>query len=313
MLNRDETTTKLFEEVEALRRKKNAVIMAHYYQIPEIQDLADFVGDSLALAQEAAKTDADIILLAGVVFMGETAKILNPKKKVLVPDFEAGCSLSDECPEDKFKAFLAKYPGHKVVTYVNSSVEVKALSDILCTSTNARKIIDSFPKDQGLIFAPDRHLGAYLNKVTGRDMVLWQGSCIVHETFDEQRIVKLQAFHPEALLIAHPECPESILKYAEHIGSTSSLLNFVQTNEASEFIVATEAGIIHQMEKACPEKTFYPAPPTSGCSCNECPFMKKNTLEKIRDCLKNENPEILIDDKLMKRALSPLERMLELS
>lgn len=303
----------LIESIDELRRQKNAVIMAHYYQVPEIQDIADFVGDSLALAQEAAKTQADIIVLAGVVFMGETAKIINPSKKVLVPDMQAGCSLADNCPENEFERFVERYSDHQVVTYVNSSVGVKALSDVLCTSTNAQKIIESFPVDQKLLFAPDQHLGRYLIRKTGRDMVLWQGSCIVHETFDEKRIVQLQARHPEAVLIAHPECPESILQHAEHVGSTSSLLAFARASEAKEFIVATEAGIIHQMEKACPEKVFIPAPPTDGCSCNECPFMKLNNLENLKRCLEQESPEITIGEELRQRALVPLERMLEIS
>lgn len=303
----------LEEAIDELRKDKNAVIMAHYYQTADIQELADFVGDSLALAQEAAKTQASIIVLAGVVFMGETAKILNPDKKVVVPDLSAGCSLADNCPEEEFAHFIQQYPDHKVVTYVNSSVGVKALSDVLCTSSNAEKIINSFPNQQPLIFAPDRHLGNYLAKKTGRKMTFWPGSCIVHETFDEKRLTRLQARHPEALTIAHPECPEAVISHATHVGSTSSLLNFVKNRPESEFIVATEPGILHQMQKSCPHKTFHIAPPSESCLCNECPYMKLNTLEKIYLCLKNEVPEITIDEKKRLQALKPLQRMLELS
>ncbi len=307
------TPDNLVEAISELKRQKNAVILAHYYQESEIQDIADYIGDSLGLAQEAAKTDADIIVFAGVVFMAETAKILNPTRKVLLPDVEAGCSLADNCPADRFREFVEAHPDHTVITYVNCSAEVKALSDILCTSSNAVKIIESVPKDKPIIFAPDKHLGRYLIKETGRDLVLWDGSCIVHEQFDHKKIVRLKARHPEAKVIAHPECPEAILNEADHIGSTSSLLNYVKSSSDSSFIVVTESGIIHQMQKACPDKTFHPAPPDNGCSCNECPFMKLNTMEKLYRCLRDEAPEMDVAPEIIKRALVPLERMLELS
>lgn len=303
----------LEEEILRLKKEKNAVLLAHYYQEGGIQDLADYVGDSLGLAQNGAKTDADIIVMAGVVFMAETAKILSPNKKVVIPDTEAGCSLADNCPADKFKEFIDQHPGHYVVSYVNCSAEVKALSDVLCTSSNAVKIINSIPEDQPIIFAPDRHLGAYLKKVTGRDLLLWQGSCIVHETFDAKKIVQLKARHPKALVLAHPECPESVLEYADHIGSTSSILNYAKTSSEQEFIVVTEAGIIHQMQKACPEKTFIPAPNSESCNCAECPFMRLNNLEKLYLCLLNEKPEIDVPEEIRKKALIPLELMLALS
>ncbi len=296
-----------------LKRRKNAVILAHYYQVPEIQDIADFIGDSLGLAQEAAKTSADIILFAGVVFMAETAKIVNPTKKVLVPDMNAGCSLADNCPAAEFAEFVSKHPNHCVITYVNCSAEVKALSDILCTSSNAVKIINSVPKDQPILFAPDKHLGRYLMKITGRKMVLWEGTCIVHEIFDAQRLVKLKARYPQAKVIAHPECPEQVLSLADHIGSTSSLLTFSKNNPAKEFIVVTEAGIIHQMQKASPNKMFYPAPPNNGCACNDCPFMKLNTIDKVYQTLLKETPEVTVPEEIRLKALRPLQRMLDLS
>lgn len=299
--------------IRELKQKKNAVLLAHYYQESEIQDIADYIGDSLGLAQQAQKTDADIIVLAGVRFMAETAKILNPEKKVVLPDLDAGCSLADECPAEKFKQFVEAHPDHTVVTYVNCSAEVKALSDILCTSSNALKIIESIPASTPILFAPDKHLGRYLIKKTGREMLLWEGSCIVHETFDAKRIVSLKVQHPDALVIAHPECPEGILALADHIGSTSSLLNFVKTSSESEFIVVTESGIIHQMKLACPEKIFHPAPSDDGCSCNECPFMRLNTMEKLYRCLHDEAPEITLDPDLIRQATIPLERMLALS
>ncbi|MCL4145204.1 UNVERIFIED_CONTAM: hypothetical protein GTU68_030812 [Idotea baltica] len=288
--------------------------MAHYYQEAEIQEIADYVGDSLGLAQQGKSAAADIIVLAGVVFMGETAKIVNPQTKVLVPDLKAGCSLADNCPADEFAAFKAKHPGHTVVTYVNCSVEVKALSDILCTSSNAVKVIESIPPETPIIFAPDKHLGNYLIKKTGRDMVLWDGACIVHELFDSKELVKMKARHPEAKLIAHPECPENVLDLADHVGSTSSLLNFSKNDDAKEFIVVTESGILHQMRKASPTKTFHAAAnDDSSCNCAECPYMRLSTLEKIRNCLRDEAPEILVEEKLRKEALLPLTRMLELS
>lgn len=308
-MNRDE----LVINIKKLQRDKNAVILAHYYQEGDIQDIADYIGDSLGLAQEAAKTTADIIVFAGVAFMAETAKILNPEKLVLLPDLDAGCSLADNCPADAFEKFVRAHPDHTVVTYVNCSAEVKALSDILCTSSNAVKIIESIPKDTPILFAPDKHLGSYLIKKTGRDMLLWDGTCIVHVTFDEKKIVQLKVRHKNAKVIAHPECPETILRHADHIGSTSSLLEFAKNSPATEFIVVTESGIIHQMQKAAPNKTFIPAPTDDGCSCNECPFMKLNTLEKLFRCLRDETPEIVVPEEIRLKALVPLQRMLEIS
>ncbi|MCL4142503.1 UNVERIFIED_CONTAM: hypothetical protein GTU68_033734 [Idotea baltica] len=286
--------------------------MAHYYQEGIIQEIADYVGDSLGLAQKGKAAQADMILLSGVYFMGETVKILNPEKKVVVPDAEAGCSLADNCPADKFKSYLAKHPDHTVVTYVNCSAEVKALSDILCTSSNAVRVIESIPKDKPILFAPDKHLGNYLVKKTGRQMLLWDGACIVHELFDAKTIVSMQAQNPEALVIAHPECPEPVLDLADHIGSTSSLIEYSKTSDAMEFIVVTEAGIIHQMRKANPNKTFHAAPNNENCNCAECPYMRLNTLEKIRNCLRDETPEIIIPEETRVKALLPLERMLAL-
>lgn len=306
-------TLDLFEELERLKKEKNAIILAHYYQEPDIQDVADFIGDSLGLAQKAASTDADVIVFAGVHFMAETAKILNPGKKVLLPDLKAGCSLSDSCPPPVFKAFKEKHPDHLVISYINCSAGIKALSDIICTSSNARQIVESLPVDQKIIFAPDKNLGAYINKVTGRDMLLWNGACMVHELFSLEKIVKLKERHPEALLIAHPECEEPLLRLADHIGSTTALLKFTQTSEANSFIVATEPGILHQMQKASPDKTFIPAPPDNTCACNDCPHMKLNTLEKLYLCLKYEQPEILMDEDLRLAAKRPIDKMLELS
>ncbi len=307
------TPGELIDGINRLKREKNAVIMAHYYQESEIQDIADYIGDSLGLAQEGAKTDADIIVLAGVLFMGETAKILNPEKKVLVPDLAAGCSLADNCPADKFSEFIAQYPDHTKVTYVNCSAEVKGLSDILCTSSNAVRIIESIPKETPILFSPDQHLGRYLIRKTGRDMVLWEGACIVHENFDAKNLVRLQARHPHAALIAHPECPEPVLDLADHIGSTSSLLKFAKESDAQEIIVVTESGIIHQMQKACPEKTFIAASNDEACNCAECPYMRLNTMHKIYACLLQENPEVVLEQEVIEKALIPLERMLALS
>jgi quinolinate synthase len=303
----------LFSEIERLKKEKNAIVLAHYYQEPDIQDVADFIGDSLALAQKAQSTDADIIVFAGVHFMAETAKILNPTKKVLLPDLKAGCSLADSAPADLFKKFKDQYPGHIVITYINCSAEMKALSDIICTSSNAEAIINSLPKDQKIIFAPDKNLGAYLIKKTGRDMVLWNGACVVHELFSLQKITKLKMRHPNAKVIAHPECEEPVLKAADFIGSTSALLKYSKENPATEFIVATEAGIIHQMQNQSPFKTFIPAPPDNSCACNECPFMKLNTLEKLYLCMEYEKPEIIMDEKLRIASKKPIERMLEIS
>ena len=305
--------SELIEKIKLVKQQKNAVILAHYYQEGEIQDIADFVADSLGLAQFGAKTKADIIVLAGVLFMAETAKILSPEKKVLAPDLNAGCSLADNCPAEEFKKFKAKYPDHKVITYVNCSAEVKALSDILCTSANAEKIVNSFPQDQPLIFAPDQYLGGYLIKKTGRKMVLWPGSCIVHETFDAKKITELKARYPKALVLAHPECQEPVLDLADHIGSTSALLKYSKESPAKEFIVVTEAGILHQMQKASPDKKFHAAANSESCNCAECPFMRLNTMEKIYNCLKDEKPEVLVPEEIRIKALIPLQKMLELS
>jgi quinolinate synthase len=303
----------LFAEIGRLKKEKNAVILAHYYQEPDIQDIADFVGDSLGLAQQAAKTKADIILFAGVHFMAETAKIICPTKKVIVPDLNAGCSLSDSCPPDKFAAFKMQYPDHQVVTYINCSAGLKALSDVVVTSTNALAIVESFPKDQPLIFAPDKNLGAYVSSKTGRDMVLWDGACMVHEVFSHKKLVELKTRHPEAKVIAHPECQEAILALADYIGSTSGLLKFAGKSDAQTFIVVTEAGILHQMRKANPGKTFIPAQNESTCACNDCPHMKLNTLEKVYISLKHETPEVDVEESIRIQAMKPIERMLQLS
>jgi quinolinate synthase len=303
----------IFEEIKKLKKEKNAVLLAHYYQENDIQDVADFIGDSLGLSQQAAKTKADIIVFAGVHFMAETAKILCPEKKVLLPDLKAGCSLAESCPPDKFAAFKEKHPDHLVITYVNCTAEIKALSDIICTSSNAVQIVESLPADQKIIFAPDKNLGKYIIKKTGRDMVLWDGSCMVHEIFSLEKIVKLKAQNPKAKLIAHPECESHILDQAEFIGSTTALLKYTISSPDSSFIVATETGIIHQMQKASPQKTFIPAPPTSNCACNDCPHMKLNTLEKVYICLKYEQPELILPTELLLKARKPIDRMLDLS
>lgn len=303
----------LFEEINKLKKEKNAVILAHYYQEPDIQDIADYIGDSLGLSQEAAKTNAEVIVFAGVHFMAETAKILSPYKKVLLPDLKAGCSLSDSCPPVLFAKFKEKYPNHLVITYVNCTAEMKALSDIVCTSTNAVQIVESLPKDQKIIFGPDKNLGAWVAKKTGRDLVLWNGACMVHEIFSQQRILKLKNRHPEAKFIAHPECEEVVLQMADFIGSTTGLLKYTINNPAKEFIVATESGIIHQMEKANPDKVFIPAPPNNACACNNCPHMKRNTLEKLYLCLKNGLPEVTVPMDIILKAQKPIERMLEIS
>lgn len=301
-------------EIKKLKEELNAVILAHYYQESEIQDIADFVGDSLELAKQAKSTNADIIVFAGVHFMAETAKILNPDKLVLLPDLEAGCSLAEGCPAEDFKAFREKHPDHIAITYINCSADVKALSDIICTSSSAVKIINQIPKDQPILFSPDRNLGKYLIKKTDREMLLWDGSCIVHETFSERKIIDLKIKYPKAKLISHPECEEPILMHSDFIGSTSKLLKFVQDDSANQFIVATETGIIHQMKKAAPEKEFIPAPPEDDtCSCNECPYMKLNTLEKLYLCMKNKYPEILMNKEIRIKALLPIERMLAMS
>jgi quinolinate synthase len=306
-------TLDLFAEIERLKKEKNAVILAHYYQEPDIQDVADYIGDSLGLAQKAENTDADMIVFAGVHFMAETAKILNPTKKVVIPDLKAGCSLSDSCPPVLFKKFKDQYPDHVVVSYINCSAGIKALSDVICTSSNAKLVVESFPKEQPIIFAPDKNLGAYINKITGRNMRLWNGACMVHEIFSLERISKLKVRHPNAKVIAHPECEEPILRLADFIGSTTGLLKYTQTDAAKEFIVATETGILHQMMKASPNKTFIPAPPDNSCACNDCPHMKRNTLEKIYLSMQYEQPEILMEESLRIAALKPIQRMLEIS
>lgn len=303
----------LVDEINRMKKEKNAVILAHYYQDSEIQDVADFIGDSLGLSQQAATTDADIIVFAGVHFMAETAKILSPHKKVLLPDLKAGCSLADSCPAPLFKKFKAMHPDAVVVSYINCTAELKTLTDICCTSTNAIHVINSIPKDKEIIFAPDRNLGAYLKKTTGRDLILWNGTCMVHEIFSQEKIARLQVQYPQAKLIAHPECEAHILDAAAYIGSTSGLLKFTQTDDASQFIVATEPGIIHQMELASPEKTFIPAPPNNSCACNECPHMKLNTMEKLYLCMKYEQPEIILPEEVIRDGRASIDRMLEIS
>ncbi len=305
----------MIEELKKMRKEKNAIILAHYYQEGEIQDIADIVGDSLVLAQQAAKTDADIIVLAGVHFMAETAKILSPEKKVLIPDTNAGCSLADSAPPDEFEKFLKKYPDHTVISYVNTTAEIKALTDIICTSTNALHIINSLPEDEKIVFAPDRNLGNYIKSMTGREnMVIWDGACHVHEEFSLERILQLKEENPDAKVIAHPECEKPILIIADHIGSTSSLLNFTKSDTASKFIVSTESGIIHQMKKANPHKIYIPAPPKdSTCACNDCKFMKLITLKKLYNCLKYELPEVLVEEEIRKKAEGSILRMLDIS
>jgi quinolinate synthase len=303
----------LFSEIQKLKKEKNAIILAHYYQDADIQDVADYIGDSLGLSQQAAKTDADIIVFAGVHFMAETAKILCPDKKVILPDLRAGCSLADSCPADKFAEFKKKYPDHLVISYINCTAELKTLTDIVCTSTNAVQIVESLPKDQKIIFAPDKNLGAYIKKKTGRDMVLWDGACMVHEIFSLEKIIKLKTQNPAAKLLAHPECEANLLEIADYIGSTTGILNYATKSDAREFIVATEAGIIHQMQKANPDKVFIPAPPNNSCACNDCPHMKLNTLEKLYNCLKYEQPEIILSKDLIEKAKKPILKMLDLS
>lgn len=303
----------LSEEISKLKKEKNAVILAHYYQESEIQDLADYIGDSLGLARQAQKTTADLIVFAGVHFMAETAKILNPTKKVVLPDLLAGCSLSDSCPPFLFKKFKEQHPDHLVISYINCSAGIKALSDIICTSSNAQKIVESLPLEQKIIFAPDKNLGGFINKQTGRNMLLWNGACMVHEIFSLEKITKLKVRHPYAKFIAHPECEEAVLAIADFIGSTTQLLKYAESNEATEFIVGTETGILHQMMKNAPGKTFIPAPPNNSCACNECPHMKLNTLEKLYLCLKYELPELTMDEDLRIAAKKPIDRMLQLS
>ncbi|MGF1676489.1 MAG: quinolinate synthase NadA [Rivularia sp. (in: cyanobacteria)] len=303
----------LFAAIESLKKELNAVILAHYYQEPDIQDIADFIGDSLQLSRAAANTNADVIVFAGVHFMAETAKILNPDKLVLLPDLDAGCSLADSCLPPEFAAFIAAHPEHLVISYINCTAEIKAMSDIICTSSNAVKIVQQIPEEQPIIFAPDRNLGRYVMQQTGRDLLLWQGSCIVHETFSEKKIVQLKIAHPQAEVIAHPECEITVLQHADFIGSTAALLKYCQQSSSDEFIVTTEPGIIHQMQKQAPHKQFIPAPPTNNCNCNECPFMRLNTLEKLYLAMKNRTPEITMSEEIRVKALLPMQRMLEMS
>lgn len=308
------TTQQLIAEINNLRCQKNAVIMAHYYTMPEIQEIADFVGDSLALAQQAAKTDADIIVLCGVHFMGETAKIICPDKKVLVPDMNAGCSLADSCPAEEFEKFVKQHPDHTIISYVNTSAAVKALTDIVVTSSNARKIVDQLPQDEKIIFGPDRNLGNYINSVTGREMLLWNGACHVHEQFSLEKLVELKKQYPDAKVLAHPECKSVVIKLADVVGSTQALLNYAVKSDEQQFLVATESGILHEMQKQCPQKEFIPVPPNdSTCACNECSFMKLNTLEKLYTCLRDESNEIIVDREIAEKAIRPINRMLEMS
>ena len=303
----------LFDAIEKLKKELNAVILAHYYQEGDIQDVADYIGDSLGLSQQAASTTADVILFAGVHFMAETAKILNPDKLILLPDLEAGCSLADSCPTEEFQAFKAQHPDHLIISYINCTAEIKALSDIICTSSNAVNIVNQLPESQKIIFAPDKNLGRYVMEQTGREMLLWDGSCIVHETFSEKKIIQLQIQHPEAEILAHPECETTVLRHADYIGSTTALLKYSQQSPKAEFIIATEPGIIHQMEKNTPTKTFIPAPPENNCACNECPYMRLNTLEKVYWALKNQTPEINIPEGIRVKALKPIQKMLAMS
>lgn len=306
--------SELIEQINLLRKEKNAVIMAHYYQDGAIQDIADMVGDSLALAQWATKTRADILVVCGVHFMGETAKILSPHKKVLVPDMNAGCSLADSCRAEDFEAFIKQHPDHTVISYVNTTAAVKALTDVVVTSTNARQIVEQFPKDAKIIFGPDRNLGDYINKISGRNMVLWNGACHVHEQFSVEQLVSLKKQYPEAKVLAHPECKNVVLMLADYIGSTQALLNYATESNDTSFLIATESGIIHEMQKRNPSKTFIPIPPVdSTCGCNNCQYMRLNTLEKIYDCLKNETPEILVDEAIRVKAVKPILKMLEMS
>lgn len=304
----------LISEINRLKKEKNAIIMAHYYQDGDIQDIADFVGDSLALAQWAAKTDADIIMLCGVHFMGETAKILSPNKKVLVPDMAAGCSLADSCPADEFEKFIKEHPGHKVISYVNTTAAVKALTDVVVTSTNAKQIVDSFPKDEKIIFGPDKNLGNYINSITGRNMVLWNGACHVHEKFSVRKVLDLKKEYPDAQVLVHPECKDVIVRLADKVGSTAGLLKYAIASDCKRFLVATESGILHEMQKSAPDKVFIPIPPEdSTCACNNCSYMRLNTLEKVYEVLENESPEVEVSDELREKAVKPILKMLEIS
>jgi len=301
------------EEILRLKKEKRAVILAHYYQVPEIQDIADYVGDSLGLSQQAAKADADMIVFAGVHFMAETAKILSPQTKVVLPDMEAGCSLADSCPPDQFGEFRKKYPDHIVISYINCSAAIKTMSDVICTSGNARQIVESFPEEQKIIFAPDKNLGGYINRITGRNMVLWDGTCEVHDILNTEAIINLRIEHPDAKLVAHPECKAQVLELADYIGSTTAMLRFTEQDDAQKYIVATETGILHQMRKNSPNKEFIIVPTDKTCACNDCPYMKLNTMEKLYLCMRNERPEIILDPKTIELARKPIDRMLEIS
>lgn len=305
---------KLVEEINRLKKEKNAIILCHYYVEGELQDIADYVGDSLGLAQKAANTNADLIVFVGVHFMAETAKIINPTKKVILPDLKASCSLAESAPADKFAEFIAQYPDHKVITYINASAALKTMSHIVCTSANAKQIVESFPKDQKLIFAPDKNLGNYINSITGRDMVLWDGACMVHEQYSVEKIIQLIDEHPDTVFIAHPECEKPVLLVADYIGSTTALLNYVQKSQSKKFIVATESGILHQMVKACPDKIFIPAPSVdSTCGCNDCSYMKLNSLQKLYVCMKHELPEIILPQEVIEKGKISIQRMLDIS
>ena len=303
----------MINKIKNIKREKNAILLAHFYQIPEIQDIADFVGDSLGLAQKAAESNADIIVFAGVHFMAETAKILNPDTKVLLPDLEAGCSLADSCPKDKFADFKVKYPGHTVISYINCTADIKTMSDLICTSGNAVQLVESFPKNEKIIFAPDKNLGGYINRITGRDMILWDGTCEVHDVLSTEAIINMKIENPDAKLIAHPECKAPVLEISDFVGSTTAMLNFTMKDNSKKYIVATETGILHQMRKNSPHKEFLIVPTDETCSCNDCPYMKLNTLEKLYLCLENEKPEIILNDKIMKEAEKPIRRMLDIS
>jgi quinolinate synthase len=313
MISTQIANSELRERILLLKKQKNAILLAHYYQVPEIQDIADYVGDSLGLSQKAAVTNANMIVFAGVHFMAETAKILSPKTKVVIPDLNAGCSLADSCPKDKFEEFKLKYPGHVVISYINCSADIKTMSDVICTSGNAVQIVESFPKDQKIIFAPDKNLGGYINSITGRNMVLWDGTCEVHDVLSTETIIKLKIENPDAELIAHPECKAVVLELADFIGSTTAMINYTGKNKAKKYIVATETGILHQMKKNSPEKEFLIVPTDETCSCNDCPYMKMNTMEKLYLCLKNEQPEINLRNEVIEQAAIPIKRMLEIS
>ncbi|MFP4471758.1 MAG: quinolinate synthase NadA [Bacteroidales bacterium] len=311
--NEKKKNSDLALEIQKLKIEKNAVLLAHYYQVPDIQDVADYIGDSLGLAQRAVEVEADIIVFAGVHFMAETAKILNPGKKVVLPDLDAGCSLADSCPPQDFKKFKEKYPDHIVISYINCTAAIKTMSDVICTSSNAVKIVESFPKDQKIIFAPDKNLGGYVNRVTGRNMVLWDGTCEVHDILSTEAIINLKAANPDAKLIAHPECKAQVLELADYVGSTTAMLNYTKKDDAKKYIVATETGIIHQMQKESPDKQFIIVPTDETCSCNDCPYMKMNTMQKLYLCLKNEMPEIHLADEVIEQARKPIDKMLEIS